>query len=154
MTETYRQIQDICLRLLARREHSQKELRDKLSLRGFEPDESARAIEELAEQGWQSDSRYAESYARQRIEKGYGPLRIGYELHRHGIDDIDLEAMVDELAGNWFAVMKRVYLDKYDNADRLTAREWLKRSRFLQQRGFGGALIKTLFEQLNIRLER
>jgi len=43
------------LRLLARREHSQQELLNKLALRGFEQDDAQPVIDEMAEQGWQDD---------------------------------------------------------------------------------------------------
>ncbi|WP_305908948.1 regulatory protein RecX [Methylomarinum sp. Ch1-1] len=154
MTEQYQQIKDICLRLLARREHSQKELQDKLVLRGFDRISSQEVIAELAEQGWQSDDRYAESYARQRIEKGCGPVRIAHELKLRGGGDADLDAIVTELAGSWMEALQRVYLGKYANDKRMPAKEWLKRSRFLQQRGFSGDMIKALFVQLDISLER
>lgn len=64
------EIRESCLQLLARREHSQKELLNKLLIKGFNKDVILAVIEELAKQGWQSDLRYAESYARHRIEKG------------------------------------------------------------------------------------
>ncbi len=140
--------------MLARREHSRKELEDKLARRGFERAASERAILQLAEQGWQSDRRFAESYARQRIEKGYGPLRIGYELQQHGIDSIDLSALVDDIAESWFERLENIYLGKYGADKRLSVKEWLRRSRFLQQRGFSGEMIKELSRRLEIRLDR
>ena len=153
MTEQYRQIKDICLRLLARRDHSQKELQDKLTLRGFNRSDSQAVIAQLSQQGWQSDERYAESYVRQRIQKGYGPVRIVYELQQRGVDAVDLGSMVEESAGSWLNILEQVYLGKYSNDEYLTAKEWLKRNRFLQQRGFNGSLIKTLFSQLGIKLK-
>jgi len=152
--EPYQQIKELCLRLLARREHSRKELQDKLILRGFNLSDSQAVIAELARQGWQSDERFAEGYARCRIQKGYGPLRIGYELQQRGVTGVDLGSIVEEQAGNWLNVLERVYQGKYSNDELLTAKEWLKRNRFLQQRGFNSALIQTLFSQLGIKLER
>jgi regulatory protein len=153
VTEQYQQIKDSCLRLLARREHSQKELQDKLTLRGFNRSDSQAVIAELSQQGWQSDERYAESYVRQRIKKGYGPVRISYELKQRGVDGVDLESVVEDLAGSWLDVLEQVYLGKYTNDEYLTVKEWLKRNRFLQQRGFSGSLIKTLFSKLGIKLK-
>ncbi|WP_031435403.1 regulatory protein RecX [Methylomarinum vadi] len=154
MTEKDLQIKDICLRLLARREHSRKELLDKLAFRGFGRQDTERVVQELAEQGWQSDERYAHSYARQRIEKGYGPLRIAYELQQHGVEYSELDGLVEDLAGSWSELLENVYLGKYSVDKHLPAKEWLKRSRFLQQRGFSGEMIKKLFVHMGIRLER
>lgn len=146
-----KEIQEVCLRLLARREHSQQELLTKLALRGFDRDDAQPVIDELAEQGWQDDLRYAQSYARFRILKGYGPIRVGYELKQNGIAAFDLESIVQEEAGSWMALLEQVYSKKYTDDVVLERNEWAKRSRFLLHRGFSGAMIGALFDQLNIR---
>jgi len=151
--ERRKTIEQICLRLLARREHSQRELLDKLALRGFNRDEAELVIGEMAEQSWQNDERYAECYVRQRIASGYGPIRIRYELQQRGIDAVDLDAQVEE-QGGWQHLLLDVYRNKYDDDQSLTQNEWLKRSRFLQQRGFSGEMIKRLFIKMKIKLGR
>lgn len=152
-TERRQQIEAVCLRLLARREHSQKELLDKLALRGFARDEALPVIQIMAEQNWQNDLRYAESYIRLRITSGYGPVRIHYELQQRGIDSIDLDQQAEE-QGGWQSLLLDVYSRKYDDEKSLSQNEWLKRSRFLQQRGFSGEMIKRLFAELKIKLHR
>lgn len=146
-----KEIKEVCLRLLARREHSQKELLNKLALRGFDRDDAQPVIDELAEQGWQDDLRYAENYARFRILKGYGPIRVGYELLQNGIAAFDLEAIVQKEAGSWMELLEQVYSKKYPHDTVLERNEWTKRSRFLLHRGFSGAMIGALFDQLDIR---
>jgi regulatory protein len=146
-----KEIKEVCLRLLARREHSQKELLAKLALRGFDRDEVLPVIDELAGQGWQDDLRYAESYARFRILKGYGPIRVSYELSQNGIAALDLDAIVQIEAGSWMALLEQVYRKKYSHDTLLERNEWAKRSRFLLHRGFSGAMIGALFDQLDIR---
>lgn len=152
-TERQQQIKAVCLRLLARREHSRRELLDKLALRGFNRAEAEPVIAEMAEQNWQNDARYTECYVRQRIASGYGPVRIRYELQQRGIDDADLDAHA-EAQGGWQNLLMDVYCGKYDEQKSLAQNEWLKRSRFLQQRGFGGEMIKRLFAELKIKLGR
>jgi len=146
-----KEIQEICLRLLTRREHSQQELLNKLALRGFSRDDVQPVIDALAEQGWQDDLRYAEEYARFRIQKGYGPLRVKQELKQNGIVGVDLDSIVREEAGSWMALMEQVYSKKYPHDAVLDRSEWAKRSRFLLHRGFSGAMISALFDELNIR---
>ena len=146
-----KQIKESGLRLLARREHSQKELLNKLLLRGFGKDEILAVIDEFALQGWQSDSRYAESYARSRILKGYGPVWISYELKKNGIEAVDLEDIVCKTAGSWLELLEQVYTKKYGHDLRIDRNEWAKRSRFLMQRGFSGTMISALFDHLNIK---
>jgi len=146
-----KEIEGVCLRLLARREHSRQELLAKLALRGFDRGDALPIIDELAEHGWQDDSRYAESYARFRIQKGYGPIRVSYELKQNGIAAFDLDGIVQEEAGSWMALLEQVYSKKYSHDTVLERNEWAKRSRFLLHRGFSGAMISALFDELNIR---
>jgi regulatory protein len=146
-------IRGSCLQLLARREHSQKELLNKLLVKGFGKDEILAVIEELALQGWQSDSRYAESYARHRIQKGYGPIAVAYELRQNGVDAVNLEDIVQKTAGSWMELLEQVYTKKYGHDLLMGRNEWAKRSRFLIQRGFSGTMISALFDHLNIKLQ-
>jgi regulatory protein len=146
------EIKESCLLLLARREHSQKELLNKLLVKDLAKDEILAVIEELAQQGWQSDSRYAESYTRHRIQKGYGPILIAYELRKNGVDEVDLEDIVKKTAGSWMDLLEQVYTKKYGHDSLLDRNEWAKRSRFLMQRGFSGTMISALFDHLNIKL--
>ncbi len=146
-----KEIEAICLRLLARREHSRQELLNKLVLRGFDKDDALPVLDELAEQGWQDDLRYAESYTRFRILKGYGPIRVSYELKQNGIAAFDLESIVQEEAGSWMELLGQIYSKKYSHDTVMQRNEWAKRSRFLLHRGFSGAMIGALFDQLDIR---
>ena len=147
-----KEIKESCLRLLARREHSQKELLNKLLVKGLDKDDILAVIDELAQQGWQSDSRYAESYTRHRIQKGYGPIFIAYELRKNGIDAVNLEDIVQKMADSWMELLEQVYIKKYGHDLLLDRNEWAKRSRFLMQRGFSGTMISALFDHLNIKL--
>jgi regulatory protein len=151
VNELAKEIQEICLRLLARREHSQKELLNKLALRGFDREDALPVIDELARQGWQDDLRYAESYARFRIQKGYGAIRVSYELLQNGIIAFDLDGIAQTEAGGWMALLEQVYGKKYGHDTLVERNEWAKRSRFLLHRGFSGAMIGALYEQLNIK---
>jgi regulatory protein len=147
-----KEIKESCLRLLARREHSQKELLNKLLVKGLAKDDILAVIDELAQQGWQSDSRYAESYTRHRIQKGYGPIFIAYELRKNGIDAVNFEDIMQKMADSWMELLEQVYTKKYGHDLLLDRNEWAKRSRFLMQRGFSGTMISALFDHLNIKL--
>ena len=144
-------IKDYCLGLLVRREHSQKELLNKSLIKGWDTDDIITVIDELAVQAWQSDSRYAESYTRHRINKGYGPLWISYELRKNGIEGFNVDDVVQQTAGSWIDLLEQVYSKKYKQVLVLDRNEWAKRSRFLMQRGFSSTMISTLFNHLNIK---
>ncbi|PKM13757.1 MAG: RecX family transcriptional regulator [Gammaproteobacteria bacterium HGW-Gammaproteobacteria-3] len=151
MDDALKAIRETGLRLLARREHSRLELFNKLTARGFEPRSIDTVLEQWLEQGWLSDRRFAESYARYRIAKGYGPNRIAYELRQAGIENFDLDAFVHESAVSWLAIAHQVYEKKYSQTPILTRQEWARRRRFLLQRGFVGTLINALSDQLNLK---
>lgn len=148
-----KEVKEVCLRLLARREHSQKELLSKLVLRGFNKDDVRPVLAELTELGWQSDLRYAENYARFRIRKGYGPICVSYELKQNGITAFDFEDIVHSEAGSWMELIEQVYTKKYPHESVLDRNEWVKRSRFLVHRGFSGEMISALQAHLAIKLK-
>ena len=150
-SESQKKIREYCIRLLTRREHSQLELLNKLELKGFDRAETALIIDSLTDNGWQSNQRFAESYARYRIKKGFGPIKIRYELQQRGIEGTDLNEIVSDLAEGWDELLMQVYKKKYQDQKILTNKEWLSRSRFLQQRGFNGEMIKTLFDALELQ---
>lgn len=150
--ESQKPIKKQCLRLLSRREYSQQELVDKLVLKGFERPDIQVVIDQLAEQGWQSDQRFFESYSRYRINKGFGPIKINFELQQRGIHKFDINTVVVEIADNWIEILEQVYEKKFADNKQMTKDEWLKRCRFLQQRGFSLEMITTLFQQLSIQI--
>ncbi len=126
--------------LLARREHSARELAGKLRFRGFETTVIDSVLERLAVERLQSDERFAEAYLRQRSEKGYGPQRIAAELGERGIDDSLISASLRqaEAAGeiDWFERAEAVYARKFGNRPIADIKERAKRLRFMQYRGF------------------
>ena len=141
-----KEIEAICLRLLARREHSQYELLTKLLKKSFEKIEIQSVIAKLNEKGFQSDTRFAESYARMRFNSGFGSLKIQYELKQRGIDEFDLQPVLTENFTDEQTLINQVYQKKYTNTVEITMKERLKHQRFLQQRGFSYALIQNLFK--------
>jgi regulatory protein len=141
------------LNLLARREHSRAELCQKLQAKGFDKQAVDEAITVLAQEDWQSDTRFAEAFIRQRLRDGYGPVRISQELRQRGIDHTDMDAAVADLAGSWDELLAQVYAKKYPEDSRMPRNEWAKRVRFLQQRGFSFDLIRSLASRLNIKFD-
>jgi regulatory protein len=143
-------IKNQCLRLLTRREHSQKELLTKLMQKGFERADIQVVIDDLAASNWQSDDRFAENYTRHRLRKGYGATAIRYELSQKGID-VALNNVNDVLmtvADDWLDLLTQTYCRKYGDIEPLTRQDWSKRSRFLLQRGFSSSQITQFARKL------
>ncbi len=141
-----KQIKKECLLLLARRDYSRKEIHDKLAIKGYAHGDVSMVVDELAQEGWQDDTRYAESYARVRSQKGFGPVRIAYELRQQGIEPETVEKIVRSMTDNWMAILQRVYVKKYSRPESVDKNERARRIRFLLQRGFSSGMINTLFE--------
>jgi len=141
-----KEIRGRCLQLLTRREHSQQELLNKLALKGIERNATQAVIDKLIDEGWQSDERYAESYARYRIKKGFGPIKIAHELKQKGISHFDLEPVVHDISDSWFTLLTQVYHKKYADKGDLSPKEYIKRSRFLLQRGFSHEMINSVLK--------
>jgi len=134
------------LGLLVRREHSRKELADKLAVRGIPRDQAEAAVERMAAEGWQDDARFAASLARARATAGYGPLRIRAELATHGLDESMVAAAFDALAeageDDWPGRARDLVLRRFGDglADDFGRRR--KAADFLLRRGFDGDTIR------------
>ena len=130
---------------LARREHSLRELRTKLERR-FPAEQVEEALQTLAAEGLQSDTRFAEAFVRQRSQRGYGPLRVRQELRQRGISDELLNAAMDSVEVNWLETLAGVLERKYGDTPASDLKEKARRTRFLLYRGFSGEQIRELLD--------
>ena len=134
------------LRLLARREHSRLELSLKLRQRKIESDIIDRVLDDYEAEGWLDDDRFADVYARQRMDIGYGPLRILGELQQRGVHSSPecLDAMTEE---DWcrqaIALRERRFglTDLEDDWD-----EKVRQARFLNRRGYSAGQVDRALE--------
>ncbi|MFP4278119.1 MAG: regulatory protein RecX [Wenzhouxiangella sp.] len=137
-------VREAALRLLARREHSAVELSRKLKRKGWPESLVEQGIAELAEQGLQSDQRFAESFARSRAEKAYGPVRIRAELAERGIDRSLARRALDELDVDWLAQAAKWFLRRYGEIRSEDMKEKSRRRQALARRGFEESVIREL----------
>jgi len=135
---------DKALGLLARREHSARELKAKLARRGLDAGESDAALEKLKAKDYQSDDRFGEMLVRSRIEGGYGPRWILAELRTHGIDEASARALLDDAAVDWPAQVRRQLRRRYGGKGATTLAERAKRATFLLRRGFDAATVQSI----------
>lgn len=135
------------MNLLARREHSTRQLRRKLRARGMEGAVVDDTLAALAQERLLSDERFVESLARSRIAKGYGPLRIQAELREHGIGDEQIGNAVDADTEFWRDRIIDVRRKRFGAAPPADVNERAKQMRFLQYRGFTSEQIRAAFKQ-------
>ena len=122
---------------LARREHSRRELEDKLLSRfGGQPDTVKAVVDQLQSEGLQSDDRYVESFCRYRIGRGQGPARIVSELRYKGIPPAHVSSALEAMEVDWFALAMDVCRRRFGETPASDQRDSAKRFRFLQYRGF------------------
>jgi regulatory protein len=132
------------VRLLAARGRASQEVLRRLRQKGFPPDAVAEAVGRLEVAGVLNDTRYAESFAAARAERGFGRTRILADLASRGVDRRVAERAVDRLEASGER-------DAAAEIDRLV-RNRIGRMRglprpvverrlvaFLVRRGFGGA---------------
>lgn len=124
------------MNLLARREHSVRELRTKLKRRFADESMIDAQVARLTEENLQSDLRFAESYARQRIGRGYGPVRVREELRERGASEADVDTALDELDTDWQTLAAEVLFKKFGAFAPVDIKEKARRVRFMQYRGF------------------
>jgi len=131
------------LGLLARREHSRKELSRKLTSRGLDAGDVEAAVGRLAGEGWQDDKRFAESLVRGRAGSGYGPVRIRAELATHGLDREAIARAMETYEGDWAENARELVQRRFGPGvtEELNLRR--KAADFLMRRGFDGASVRA-----------
>ncbi len=116
------------LDLLARREHSVAELRAKLVVREFDPDDIDAAIERLVADGLVSDDRFAAAFVAYRIRRGQGPIRIRGELQQRGVAGELIDLHLDSADVDWIELARDVRDRKYGSAQSIEYRERARQS--------------------------
>ena len=134
------------LALLAMREHSEKELQQKLITRGFNAEVVSEVITQLKQQGSQSDHRFTDDFVHSRIAKGYGPLRIRQELREKAIADDLIETLLTDRDEDWMLRLASVREKKFGQCMPTDYKEQARQSRFLQYRGFSSEHIRRGFK--------
>jgi regulatory protein len=137
-----RDVRLAAMRLLARREHSCQELKQKLQHKGFDAALVEKVTAQLHQEGLLSDARFAESYLRSRCNKGYGPIRIQQELKQRGTSQEIISAAVIQDDPEWFELARRVREKRFGKALPDSMPERMKQQRFLQYRGFNQQQLK------------
>ncbi|MFB9067043.1 regulatory protein RecX [Pseudofulvimonas gallinarii] len=140
-----RDAQTRALGLLARREHSRRELRRKLVRSGHEEDEVQATLTRLDGSGLQSDQRFAEILVRSRIAQGHGPVRIAAELRLHGLDEALVDKAFAAAEPDWEALALELYRRRFRTPAE-DQPERIRRARFLVTRGFTPAMARTCLD--------
>jgi regulatory protein len=135
---------DKALGLLARREHSRRELKLKLRQKGYEGEEAGAALDRLGEQHYQDDDRFAGMLVRSRVSQGYGPMRVRAELKSHGLSDAMIRAVMSEAEVDWNASALAQLRRRFGAGSAPDREERARRAQFLLRRGFPAATVRSV----------
>ncbi|KAA8976940.1 MULTISPECIES: regulatory protein RecX [Gammaproteobacteria] len=141
MSDDRQYLRERAMKLLARREHSRLELWRKLERAAESGELLAEVLDELAGEGWQSDERFAESFSRQRIEAGYGPLRIRSELEQRGVSG-DSQALTALAEDDWVNMALEQRQKRFGPEAPAEWKEKGRQGRFLAQKGYSHSHIE------------
>ncbi len=131
------------MRLLAAREHSRRELHQKLIQRQADPGLLEQVLDQLQRDGLQSDDRYTESFIESRVNRGQGPVRIRRELKERGIDAELIDRYLEIYDSEWRDLLAQVHDAKFGRGQVRESKELAKRARFLEYRGFPSEMIRS-----------
>jgi len=124
------------MNLLARREHSYKELQRKLFRRFNDREVVEIQVRRLADENLQCDRRFAESFVRQGVFKGHGPVRVRQDLRQRGITETECEQAITACEVDWISLAEEVFAKKFGAMVSADLKEKARRARFMQYRGF------------------
>jgi len=130
------------LRLLSQREHSRKELEQKLKPHEETPGELAEALDFLAAKDFINEKRVVESVVNRRSTK-LGAARVRQELMAKGLPADDIADAVQAMRGTEFERALVVWRKKF-GAPPSDASERGKQVRFLVSRGFAAEVVRRV----------
>ena len=115
--DIFNNIYNKSLDLLSRREHSTKEIREKLLLRFDDCAVIDSVLTKLEKNNLISNLRFAEAYVSSRKRKGFGPKKISYELLLKGVDETTSAEIISN-EGGWSEAAKNVFKKKFKEGPR------------------------------------
>ena len=140
-----RRAKNKALWLISYRDHSKKELKDKIK-RTCDEDSAEKAVERMEELGLVDDEDYARRYARKLIfQKKMTKRAAMFELSRKGIDKETAESALDEIDVDYRENIRDIISRKYPNI----SDEKIKRRAVaaLQRLGYSWDDIRAVLEE-------
>lgn len=134
------------LGMLTRRDHSRKELAQKLKLKfSVSLVELDILLDALLTAGYLDDERFTEAYTRARMRKGFGPERIKQELRAKGVEESVVKKVLSLEDLDWVGIAQTVWQKKYHQIPG-SLKEKVRQANFLRYRGFSSAQLDSIFD--------
>ena len=129
--------------ILSRREHSRKELREKLLEYEEDPEKVEATLDEFEKKGFLSDERFAEALCRAR-SKRYGNFRLSVELREAGVASEIANRAIESVPSE--AERAQEIWDRRFGSAAENEKDRQKQIRFLANRGFSFDTIRRVLE--------
>ena len=140
--EINKDLHQIALNYLARREHTRFTLREKLMQKGFLHQSVDAVLDILIQQGFLNEDRFCEAFIQKRIRQGYGPIRIAAECKQYGINNDIIVSQLPQEEEFWLAIIQKISQKKFQSNP--LPKEQMRQRRYLQYRGFKLEQIKKV----------
>lgn len=147
----YKSALEKAVALLAARERSRSEIRERLLLTGYHPDTIEIVLYKLSKEHLLNDAEFAEHWARSRSAMKYGKTRIANELSRKGVSSEDIQNAVksidndDQRANAEDVVRSALNRAKKDEPSQKTAHRILS---MLARRGYDWDTARSVVESV------
>ena len=136
------------VRLLAQRDHSRRELAQKLRQRfDYDTESLDLLLDRLEAIGYLDDLRYAQAFIRSSVARGRGSQRVVHDLHERGVDNSLITQALAEADIYWCELAREQRIRKFGQALPANYQERARQSRFLAGRGFSMDTIKAVFQR-------
>jgi regulatory protein len=142
-------------RILSRRDHSQKELRDKAYKKGYSGSFIEEILDEFEQKEYINDNKFAKKYAADKFEfNDWGPYKIRTQLFKKGIRKNVVEDVIKQTFGN--EAIKESMMTLISKRKKRYQREPEEKRRkkifdYLMRKGYdSGNILKHLDELLDI----
>lgn len=133
----YQALRQFAIKMLARRNHAASELVDKITKRGGDAQLAQQVVADLQQQNLQSDADFIQSAINNAVYRQHGPFKLRQQLQQHALDGALIEEILAANNINWQQLALQLYRRKFtEPVDFQNPREYQKRQRFMQSRGF------------------
>ncbi len=125
------------VRLIAVKDRTEKEMRDRLAQKGFGPDEIDETVEFLKNYKYIDDAEYARRYAADGVNlKGWGPGRIRTELLRRGISRETVDQTLEQMEADPREQIDLIMERRFSNSDLSNRNERNRIFGYFARRGY------------------
>ena len=150
-TETEKKALQTAANILQYKNRSKAALYQRLEEKGISPSDALYAVERLETLGFLDDRTYAQTYARMRIEKGYGKRRIRQELRQKGVEENLVEEVVQALPTDLSKM--EGYIRSHLKTEAVDRKALKRVADGLFRRGFGWDEIRSALDAYQEQLE-